>query len=58
MPAAGRLLKWAIVLVALATMGVAGWGLAESITATNGLVDSFWLLVDRANQLVGHSRTP
>lgn len=50
--AAGRVLKWAIALVALATVGVAAWGLAESILATNGLIDSFWLLVDGVNQLV------
>ncbi|KAL4425915.1 hypothetical protein ABPG75_009931 [Micractinium tetrahymenae] len=49
---AGRVLKWLIVLLALATMAVCGWGLAESIYATNGLVDSFWLLVERARDLV------
>lgn len=45
---AGRVLKWLVVLLGLATMGVSAWGLAESITATDGLVDDFWRLVDGA----------
>ena len=49
---AGRVLKWLIVLLSLATMGVCGWGIAESIYATNGLVSDFWLLVDRVRVLV------
>lgn len=36
--AAGQALKWCMVLMAVAVVGVSAWGLAESITATNDLV--------------------
>lgn len=52
LPAAGRVLKWAILVFGLAVVGVSAWGLAESINATDGLVDDFWRLVDGVNALV------
>ena len=38
MCAAGQALKWCMVLMAAAVVGVSAWGLGESITATNDLV--------------------
>lgn len=48
----GRLLKWLILLLGLAVIGVSAWGLAESIISTDGLVSEFWALMEDIEQLV------
>ncbi|KAI7842724.1 hypothetical protein COHA_003654 [Chlorella ohadii] len=49
---AGQALKWCMVLMAAAVVGVSAWGLAESITATNDLISDFWQIVDGVYNLV------
>lgn len=44
---------WAFFLtLALASVGVAGWGMAESINLTDYTVSDFWALVDRSQSRV------
>lgn len=54
---AGKVLRWAMVLFGLATIGVSGWGLAQSIIASNDVILNFWDLVNQVQQLAADIET-
>jgi hypothetical protein len=47
--------KLLLVLLGAGLVGVAAWGLAQSILATNDVVGEFWGLADEVDALVGRS---